>query len=302
MLFIFSLFFATVLGSSPVDIFTGSASFLATLSNADPDIVNQMIALIGDLEKEGKEDAASALATAVASEKSFDHKAAVHADMVKLLNLAKDELVAATGIKNELTVLEAAQRATLEAAVEKRDGAQKHADEKEASFNSIEARVTKENKAFAEVLDLLDSVVVPEDLITLGRNLLSFDNADPDAVAAVKAQVEALIKAADEELNVATNQHKDAQKRLTSAKAEHKVAESTHSETSGKLSAAIEVHKNKVTAEKNAQTAKDEAFEAMNKAGRKAHSDRAFSNAETERVAKEAKALADAKDLLKTLL
>lgn len=279
-----------------------SASFLATMSNADPNIVNQMITLIGDLEKENQEDKETAEQTAVSSRQDADVKAQQHADRTASLNAAQKAFVSATGLKNELTTLEATQRATLEQATDALSAAQTDADKKAHSLQQISDRVANEKKAFAEVLELLDEVIVPESLVTLKRSLLSFDNANPDAVEAVKNQVIALGKAADQEVADATALSKAAQVVLDAAQSDYDVALAAHTETSGKLTEAIEDLEKKTKARDNAVTALHEAKHAMDVSERKAVADRAFANSEAVRVAEEAKALAEARELLQSLL
>jgi len=210
--------------------------------------------------------------------------------------------VTATGTKNQLTTLEATQRAVLEGAIEVRDDAQSHADKKEASLNKISARVHNEKKAFDEVLQLLEEVIVPENLVTLKRSLLNFDAANPDAVKAVKDQVEALIVAADKEVAVATDLHDKAQTALNAALAAHKSALDTHTETSGQLVEAIKDVAEKKQTRDNAHIAMREAEGEMTTAERQAVSDRKFADSEAERVAEEFKALSEAHDLLQSLL
>lgn len=302
MLFIFSLLIANVVSSSPVDLFRESAAFLATMSDADPTIVNKMITLIDELAADNQQDELDSENAAVNSRADADAKTQEHADRTSAFNSAREAFVTATGVKNQLTTLEATQRAVLEAALESRDDAQAHADKMEASLESISQRVANEKKAFAEVLELLNEVIVPENLLTLKRSLLNFDEANPDAVKAVQAQVEALVDAADAELEQATNLHDEAQKALDAAQKVYQTALDTHTDTAGKLSEAIKDLASKKEVKDNAKTAMKEAEKEMIVAERKAVSDRKFADSEAARVAEEAEALAQAKTLLQSLL
>jgi len=301
MLFIFSLLIASVL-SSPVDLFRESAAFLASMSEADPEVVKQMIALIEDIKVENQQDKDNSEKAAVESRNVADAKTQAHAERTSQFNAANKAFVTATGTKNQLTTLEATQRAVLEGAIEVRDDAQSHADKKEASLNKISARVHNEKKAFDEVLQLLEEVIVPENLVTLKRSLLNFDAANPDAVKAVQDQVKALIVAADKEVAVATDLHDKAQTALDAALAAHKSALDTHTETSGQLVEAIKDVAEKKQTRDNAHIAMREAEGEMTTAERQAVSDRKFADSEAERVAQEFKALSEAHDLLQSLL
>jgi len=302
MFFIFSLLIANVVSSSPVDLFRESAAFLATMNEADPNIVNKMINMVDDLVADNQQDKANSENTAVNSRADADAKAQEFADRTSAFNSARQAFVTSTGVKNQLTTLEATHRAVLDAALNSRDDAQAHADKMAASLESISQRVATEKKAFAEVLELLSEVIVPENLLTLKRNLLSFDEANPDAVKAVQAQVEALVEAANAELKQATNLNDEAQKALDAAQKAYQTALDTHTDTSGKLAEAIKDLAKKKEAKDNAETAMKEAEKANIIAERKAVSDRTFANSEAARVAEEAKALAQAKTLLQSLL
>jgi len=306
MLFIISLLFVNVVSSSPADLLKESAAFLASMSEADPNVVKEMITLIGDLERENQDDAQKAEDAAIKSRGVAELRAQQHADRTAQMNAAKKAFVDATGLKNELTTLEKTQRATLEQANQVLANAQMVADSKARKLQSVRVRVADEKKAFKQVLELLDEVIVPESLVTLNRNLLSLDtildSADPDAVAAVKKQVVALAEAADKELATAIAINNQAQNVLKSAQADQEEAQKRHTATSGRLTEAIEDLAKKTIAKDNAITAEAEARKVMDSTERKAVADRKFANSEAARVAEEAKALAEAKRLLQTLL
>jgi len=301
MLFIFSLLIASVL-SSPVDLFRESAAFLASMSEADPEVVNKMIELIEDIKVENQQDKDDSEKAAVDSKAVADAKTEAHTERTAQFNAAHKAFVTATGKKNQLTTLEATQRAVLEGAIEARDDAQSSADKKEASLKKISARVASEKKAFAEVLQLLEEVIVPENLVTLKRSLLNFDAANPDAVKAVQDQVKALVVAADKEVEVATDLHDKAQATLNGALAAYKSALDTHTETSGQLVEATKEVAETKHAKDNAKVALREAESEMVAAERQAVSDRKFADSEAVRVAEEFKALTEAHALLKSLL
>lgn len=306
MLFIISLLFVNVVSSSPAALLKESAAFLASMSEADPNVVKDMIVLIGDLERENHNDATQAEDAAIKSRGVAELRAQQHAQRTATMNAAKKAFVDATGLKNELTTLEKTQRATLEQLTQVMDAAQIVADSKARKLGSVSVRVADEKEAFKQVLELLDEVIVPESLVTLNRNLLSLDTildiADPDAVAAVKQQVVALAEAADKELATAKAVHLQAQNVLKTAKADQEEAQKKHTATSGRLTEAIEDLHKKTIAKDNAITAEAEARKVMNAAERKAVADRKFADSEAARVAEEALALAEAKRLLQTLL
>lgn len=306
MLFIISLLFVNVVSSSPAALLKESAAFLASMSEADPNVVKDMIVLIGDLERENHNDATQAEDAAIKSRGVAELRAQQHAQRTATMNAAKKAFVDATGLKNELTTLEKTQRATLEQLTQVMDAAQIVADSKARKLGSVSVRVADEKEAFKQVLELLDEVIVPESLVTLNRNLLSLDtildSADPDAVAAVKQQVVALAEAADKELATAKAVHLQAQNVLKTAKADQEEAQKKHTATSGRLTEAIEDLHKKTIAKDNAITAEAEARKVMNAAERKAVADRKFADSEAARVAEEALALAEAKRLLQTLL
>lgn len=304
MLFIISLLFATALSSSPVELFTESAAFLATMENADPDVVNKMIGLIDELRVDGQEAEKKAVDDADASKQVYDSAKDHHDIKTTELNAAKTALTNAVATLNALTVKEEQERAILVAATKELKAARANAKKRQAFLNKVSARVANEQKAFDQVLQLLDEIIVPKNLLTLQRNLLAFDldSADPDAVEAVKKQVRALKVAAAKEVTDATAVNDAAKQRLSAAQANHDAADKAHTLTSGQLTNAKVVaekaekkHDNAVTAEDLARTAEDSAkvqFEL----------DDAFRVKEIARVAHEDKSLVEARKLLTTLL
>jgi len=84
MLFIFSLLIASVL-SSPADLFRESAAFLASMSEADPTVVNEMIALIEDIKADNQKDKDNSEKAAVDSREVADAKTQAHAERTSQL-------------------------------------------------------------------------------------------------------------------------------------------------------------------------------------------------------------------------
>jgi len=303
---LFSVLFLDVFGvsakTSPAMVLKQSANFLSSLATADPEVINKMIGLVTDLEKQGQDEKNDLIAKASAQAQVEEQKKREHDVTEKELKDAQEHFAADTANVNSLTAEELTKRALLEAATLKRDGAQKHADETKASMISITNRVAEEKKAFAQVLELLDSVVVPKNLLTIGRSLLGSDAADPDAVAAVKAQVVDLDKAADQEAADAIAADTDAQDKLATAKSEYSAASDTHTAVAGALKEAQEDldaaridRDNKITAERVAR-------EIEHTEHLKTVELNSFRDLEVERINEEAKALAETKKLLKTLL
>merc|ERR1711994_653227 len=106
----------------------------------------------------------------------------------------------------------------------------------------------------------------------------------------------------DKELATAISVNNQAQSVLKSARADQEEYQRIHTATSGRLTEAIEDLAKKTIAKDNAITAEAEARKVMDSAEGKAVADRKFADSEAARVAEEAKALAEAKRLLQTLL
>jgi len=246
--------------TSPAMVLKQSANFLSSLATADPEIVNKMINLVADLETQGQDEKNDLIAKASAQAQVEEQKKREHDVTEKELQDAKDHFAAVTAKVNSLSAEEVTKRSLLAVATSKRDDAQSLADETKATMISTTNRVAEEKKAFAQVLQLLDSVVVPKNLLTIGRSLLGSDAADPDAVAAVKAQVVDLDKAADQEASDAIAADTDAQDKLVTAKAEYSAALDVHTTVAGALKEAQEElnlaktdRDNKITAERVAR-------------------------------------------------
>lgn len=304
MLFIISLLFATALGSSPVELFTESAAFLATLDTADPTVVKQMIDLIDQLRIDGVNAEKNAVATAAAAKKAYDSATDHHDLKTNELNAASTALTNAVAARNALQTKEERERAVLVAAATELKEAEANALKRQAFLNKVSARVAKEQKAFDQVLQLLDEIIVPKNLLTLKRSLLAFDldSADPDAVKAVKDQVKALKKAAAKEVTDATAVNEAAKKRLSAAEKAHGAADKAHNLTSGQLTKAISKAKEAQKKYNNAVTAELLARNAEAAAKTQFELDDAFKTKEIARVAAEDKSLVEAKALLETLL
>jgi len=279
-----------------------SANFLSSLATADPAIVNKMINLVHDLEQQGQDEKNDLIAKASAQAQVEEQKKREHDLTEKLLKEAHDHFAADTATVNSLTAEEKTKRALLDVATSKRDGAKKHADETKATMISTTNRVAEEKKAFAQVLRLLDSVVVPKDLLTIGRSLLGSDAADPDAVAAVKAQVVDLDKAADQEASDAIAADHDAANEYFTALSEYRKSLDLHTNVAGALKEAQEGLGHAKTQRDNAITAERVARENEHNEHLKTQEINEFRDLEVNRIDEEAKALAEAKKLLKTLL
>lgn len=298
-----SLFFFNALATtSPATVIKQSANFLSTLANADPDIVNKMIKMVGDLEISGlkekqavQDKATKALGVEAVRKQELEE---ARQNLARATNLFQT----ATETVHQLIADEETKRGVLVIKTRKKDVAQKSADEAKAALEEISNRVREEKVAFAKVLELLDSVVVPKNLLTIGRSLLSADAADPDAIAAVKAKVVALDKAADAEVEQAKYSDKAAKAALDAALGEYKTALDAHTAVAGALKEANADLALKTTARNNAATAKDVAESALDSASTIAREAVSFRDLEVQRIDVEEKTLAEAKKLLKTLL
>merc|ERR1712228_905455 len=69
----------------------------------------------------------------------------------------------------------------------------------------VTARTAHEIDGFNQVLDLLDDVVVRDEFVQTGRNLLDAANADPDAIDRVKGKIQDLIDASNVESQAAVD-------------------------------------------------------------------------------------------------
>jgi len=288
--------------TSPAMVLKQSANFLSSLATADPEIVNKMINLVADLETQGQDEKNDLIAKASAQAQVEEQKKREHDVTEKELQDAKDHFAAVTAKVNSLSAEEVTKRSLLAVATSKRDDAQSLADETKATMISTTNRVAEEKKAFAQVLQLLDSVVVPKNLLTIGRSLLGSDAADPDAVAAVKAQVVDLDKAADQEASDAIAADTDAQDKLVTAKAEYSAALDVHTTVAGALKEAQEELNLAKTDRDNKITAERVAREIEHKEHLKTIELNNFRDLEVARIDEEAEALAETKKLLKTLL
>merc|ERR1719510_551221 len=258
--------------------------------------------MVGDLEAAGQVEKQTVIDQATEAVAVRDQKKREHTQATSDLAAANTAFSDATGVVNALTAEEKTKRSTLLTATKNRDAAQTAADDAEASMIAITNRVTEEKKAFAKVLQLLDSVVVPKGLLTIGRSLLSSDAADPDAIAAVKRQVVALDEAADQEVTDANNRNTEAQQFLTVQLGKYNFALDAHTTVAGALKEATKDLNDKTHTRNNAITAEEVALTALDKAEIAATEAIKFRDDEVDRIATEATALAEAKRLLQTLL
>lgn len=299
----FASVFAVIVSSNPLGpLFADPVSFVQTFADADPEVIQKMLGLEAELEKEGEDDRAAVIADAAAKLSVSEAKNSALASAETSLSAAQTSLAAAKGVKNELIVREEVERASLAAATSVLDASQKDADKKKASMESITARVTHENEEFDKVLDLLDQVVVPAEFLETGRKLLSFTDADPDAVASVKAQVVALKEAADKEAADSVDLNNAAQDKLAVDTATHDSALSTHTATAGQLQVAILDCQAKTKVRNDAQVERDEAATAASLAAANSADADAFRDSEISRIDTELVTLKQVKALLESLL
>jgi len=302
LVFCFIYLFAVSISGNPLaPIFQDPAAFVSSFANADPEVVNKMIDMVHGLEVDGENDRAAVIDDAsnklsVSQERDNDLSAAIG-----VLDNAQASLASAVGVKNELTTREAVEKGTLDLAKSNMDASQVDADKKKASMEDITARVAHEKEGFQDILHLLDQVVVPAEFLTTGRKILSLTDADPDAVAAVKKQVVALDKAADEEAATSIELNTVAQDKLTADIATYEEALSVHTATAGLLQSSIIDVADKTQVRNDAQVEKDEAAKAASIAAANSADAANFRDAEIERINSEAATLKEVLALLLNL-
>jgi hypothetical protein len=302
-LFFISLFAVTVSSNPLSPLFADPKAFVASLQNADPEIINKMLGLVVSLEEEGQttlatlEETASKL-RATATQKAADLNAAT-----EVLSGAQGALATATGHKNELTSAEAVEKAALDKAISERDASQADADTKAATKASVTARTTHEVEGFNEVLNLLDDVVVEDEYyVQTGRSLLDAANADPDAIDRIKQKIQDLIDASDAEAQAADEADAAAAADLAAKLDVHEAALAKHTATAGQLQSAIIDVDDKTSARDAAKTKQTEADRISFAANVDATDAEDFLASDSKRIASEAKTLAEVKVLLSALL
>merc|ERR1719445_217797 len=260
-----------------------------------------MIELVKDLEEQGQTDKNNAIANTT---QKLDILNAKEEDMNTKQNAlqdATDKQTATKAAKDQAEADEKQKRGLLHIASKKLNASKIIAADKENSLNEITARVHEEKKAFKKILDLFDSVIVPESFLSIvGRNLLASDEANPDAVNAVKQKVVDLDSAADQEVVDATSAHDSAQAVLKTDQAAWDKASAAHVLASGALNAATKEYTEAVAAFRLATTAHDLAVKVHDEARLVYQEAVAVKDATLDRVQKEAESLAAAKELLKT--
>jgi len=302
-LFFISMFAVTVSSSPLSPLLADPKAFVAALQNADPEIINKMLGLVADLQKEGQDTQAELEETATKLRATATKKAADLATAIEVLNAAQGALATATGTMNELTSAEAVQKAALDKAISERDTSQADADKKAKTLADVSARTDNEIAGFEKVIALLDDVVVEDEYyVQTGRNLLEAANADPDAIDQVKAKVQGLIDASNAEASAASDADAAAKADLDTKLATHESALNQHTATAGQLQSAI-IDVDTTTTKRNAaKVKKDEATRIDYAAEVDAADAETFLASETVRIADEADTLAEVTELLQSLL
>jgi len=274
-------------------------AFVASLQNADPETINKMLELVARLVQEGIDAEAAALSDAETKRGISDKSAGELAAAEAALNTAQGNLESATGTMNELTNAEAIHKAALDKATNDRDASQADYDKKQSVADFVAKRVAHENEEFADVLELLDSIIVPASEF-IGRSLLS--KADPDAVEKVKAQVQQLINDANAENAAAAATASAASDKLATDTAAYDSALITHTDTAGKLQSAILLVSQTTAIRDTAETAKAAASRLAYQTDVDADDAEAFHASEVTRVAEEDATLKEVDELLRALL
>jgi len=301
-LFIFISFFAATISANPLaPIFQDPVAFVSSFVNADPAVVNKMIDMVHDLEADGETQRESVIDDASNKLQISQEMDSALSTAVSFLDSSQAILASAVGVKNELTTREGIDKGALDLAKNNMDSSQADADKKKASMEAITTRVAHEKEGFQQVLALLDQVVVPAEFLSTGRKLLSFTDADPDAVASVKAQVVALIEAGDEEATVSIELNTAAQEKLSADIATYNAALDTHTATAGLLQSSILDVAAKTTIRNDAQVEKIQAAKAASIAAANSADAAAFRDAEIDRINQEAVTLKEVIELLESL-
>jgi hypothetical protein len=302
-LFFISLFAVTVSSNPLSPLFADPKAFVASLQNADPEIINKMLGLVVSLEEEGQATLLSLQTTAKDLRATATQKAADLNAATEVLSGAQGALATATGKKNELTSAEAVEKAALDKAISERDASQADADTKAATKASVTARTTHEVEGFNEVLNLLDDVVVEDEYyVQTGRSLLDAANADPDAIDRIKQKIQDLIDASGAEAQAADDADAAAAADLAAKLDTHEGALAKHTATAGQLQSAIIDVEDKTDARNAAKTKQTEADRISYAANVDADDAESFLASEDVRIADEADTLAEVKSLLTALL
>lgn len=147
----------------------------------------------------------------------------------------------------------------------------------------------------------MDSVVVPAEGF-LGRKLLSFNEANPDAIEAVKAQVVALVEAADAEATASVDADNAAADKLAADNGVHQKALDAHTVIAGQLQSTIIDVAGKTAVRDSAQVERNEAARQSSIAAVDATDADDFRDGETARIDSEAETLKEVRELLQALL
>jgi len=299
ILFFISLIAVSVMSNPLAPLMANPKAFVASLQNADPETINKMLELVARLVQEGIDMEAAALADAQGKRAVSDKHAKELSDAETALNKAQGELESATGTRNELIGAEAIHKAALDKATADRDASQADYTKKQGLADDVAARVAHENEEFAEVLALLDSIVVPASEF-IGRSLLS--KADPDAIEKVKGEVQALIDNANAEDAAHAASAAAASDKLATDSQAYDTALNTHTDTAGKLQSACILVEQNTAIRDTAQVAKDAASRQAYLSEVDATDAEAFHASEVTRVANEDATLKEVDELLRALL
>lgn len=302
-LFFISLFAVTVSSNPLAPLFANPKAFVASLQNADPEIINKMLDLVTNLEDEGQTTLASLQSDAETARATATQKAADLNAATEVLSAAQGALATATGKRNELVSAEAVERSALDKAVHELSDAQIDADTKAQTKADVTARTAHEIDGFNQVLDLLDGVVVEDEYyVQTGRNLLDAGNAQPDAIDRIKGKIQDLIDASEVESQAAVDADAAAQVVLGEKTDTHDAALAKHTETAGQLQSAIIDVEDKTDARDHAKVKKTEADRISYAANVDADDAESFLASESTRISDEAASLVQVRDLLTTLL
>jgi len=261
------------------NILLNPREFVASVQNADPKIVNQLITYAKQLIDEGEAVRAKVI--------EDDENAAAAAA------LSAEKLVAATknlkdkrDIQTEKTNWLAAKQTELNEATEQWEAAIAHMKDSQAKFDQADetmktelARIAQEDEDLKEVRGLLNTLMPEFIERSLGRNLLTTVDAtiDPKGVQAVIDLVNDLLIAGQKEAEEFTRLRNEAKAVLDAAIVDHDNKEAIHTHAVGAESVAQQMLR-----EANDEVAKAEAEETAAEQD-KARKDKAAAEAKKHR-------------------
>jgi len=307
-LFFISFFAVAAPGAFvPANLFKDPAAFVANLVDANPATIKKMEDMVNDLIAEGQDEKTAVITAHENSVTEYESAVADHTEATDAHTAAAGAAAVQTDVFNEKTSAEATAAAIRADRTSALENAQSDFDKKDAIMKAENIRLDAEKAILDQILPLLESLLPGVSMVegqltvvdyVVGRQLLSDEDAAPEAIQNIVDKINAMIGVGEGERTHANNEQAHAKSVLDDATVAHTNAVEAHTKAAGELGQATK-ELNRLNGILGVKTTElEEALAVMNDKESVMNEKKTIMDAEVQRLDEEDATMKSVLDLL----